>query len=64
MKTDPKTDMLWKTYLVYILTLVFGVAIIAKIIVAQTKDNKELLALAEKREYSVQVLEASRGNIF
>lgn len=63
MKTDPKTDMLWKTYLVYILSLVFGVAIIAKIVVAQTKDNKELLALAEKREYRVQVLEASRGNI-
>ena len=64
MKTDPKTDMLWKTYLVYILTLVFGVAIIVKIVIAQTKDNKELLALAEQREYRVRTLEASRGNIF
>lgn len=64
MKIDPKTDMLWKTYLVYILTLVFGVAIIVKIVIAQTKDNKELLALAEQREYRVRTLEASRGNIF
>ena len=44
---DPKTDTLWKTYLVYFLVLVFGIAIIA-----------------EQREYRVDTLEASRGNIF
>ena len=64
MKTDPKTDTLWKTYLVYILVLIFGIAIIAKIILVQTKDNKELEKLAEQREYRVDTLEASRGNIF
>ena len=64
MTTDPKTDTLWKTYLVYILVLIFGIAIIAKIILVQTKDNKELEKLAEKREYRVDTLEASRGNIF
>ena len=64
MKTDPRTDTLWKTYLVYILVLVFGIAIIAKIILVQTKDNKELVKLAEQREYRVDTLEASRGNIF
>lgn len=64
MKTDPKTDTLWKTYLVYFLVLIFGIAIIAKIIVVQTKDNKELEKLAEQREYRVETLEASRGNIF
>ena len=64
MTTDPKTDTLWKTYLVYVLVLIFGVAIIAKIILVQTKDNKELEKLAEKREYRVDTLEASRGNIF
>ena len=48
---DPKTDTLWKTYLVYFLVLIFGIAIIAKIIVVQTKDNKELVKLAEQREY-------------
>ena len=61
---DPKTDTLWKTYLVYFLVLIFGIAIIAKIIVVQTKDNKELVKLAEQREYRVDTLEASRGNIF
>ena len=64
MTTDPKTDTLWKTYLVYFLVLIFGIAIIAKIIVVQTKDNKELEKLAEQREYRVDTLEASRGNIF
>ncbi len=64
MKTEPKTDTLWKTYLVYILALAFGIAIIAKIILVMTKDSKELIALAEKREYRVRELEAARGNIF
>ena len=64
MKIDPKSDTLLKTYLVYIIVLIFSIAIIAKIIVVQTKDNSELLERAEKREYRVQTLEASRGNIF
>ena len=64
MTTDPKTDTLWKTYLVYFLVLIFGIAIIAKIILVQTKDNKEMVKLAEQREYRVDTLEASRGNIF
>ena len=64
MKIDSKTDTLWKTYLVYFLVLIFGIAIIAKIILVQTKDNKELVKLAEQREYRVDTLEASRGNIF
>ena len=63
MKIDPKTDTIWKTNLIYVLILVFGIAVIAKIIIVQTRDNKELLALAEKREYRVRTLEASRGNI-
>ena len=64
MKTDPRTDTLLKTYLVYVLVLLFGVAVIAKIIVMQTKDNSELLERAEEREYRMRTLEASRGNIF
>lgn len=64
MKLDPRTDTLWKTYLVYSLVLVFGIAIIVKIIMVQTRDSKELIELAEKREYRVRELEASRGNIF
>jgi cell division protein FtsI (penicillin-binding protein 3) len=64
MKIEPKTDTLWKTHLVYILVLLFGIAIIGKIVLMITKDNKEYQKLAEKREYRVRELEASRGNIF
>ncbi len=64
MKIDPKTDTLWKTYLVYFLVLLFGIAIVVKIVVVQAKDNEELEKLAEQREYRVETLEASRGNIF
>ena len=64
MNIEPKTDTLWKTHLVYMLVLLFGVAILVKIILVQTKDSKELVELAEKRELRVKELEASRGNIF
>lgn len=64
MNIEPKTDTLWKTHLVYMLVLLFGVALLAKIILVQTKDSKELVELAEKRELRVKELEASRGNIF
>jgi cell division protein FtsI (penicillin-binding protein 3) len=64
MTNDPKTDTLWKTYLVYFLVLLFGIAIIVKIILVQTKDSKVLQDLAEKQEYRMQTLEASRGNIY
>ena len=64
MKIEPKTDTLWKTHLVYILVLLFGLAIITKIVLMITKDSKEYQDLAEKTEYRVRTLEASRGNIF
>lgn len=64
MKHDPRTETLWKTYLLYFLILIFGIAIIAKIIIVQTKDSKELKELAKRREYRMDTLEASRGNIF
>lgn len=64
MSIDPKKDTLWRTYLVYFLVLAFGIAILVKIGIVMTKDSKELVELAEKREYRVRELEASRGNIF
>ena len=64
MKLDPRSDTLWRTYLCYFLILLVGVAIIVKIIVVQAKDSKELQDMAEKREYRVETLEASRGIIF
>lgn len=64
MKLDPRSDTLWRTYLCYFLILLVGIAIIVKIIVVQAKDSKELQDMAEKREYRVETLEASRGIIF
>ena len=64
MKLDPRSDTLWRTYLCYFLILLVGVAIIVKIIIVQAKDSKELQDMAEKREYRVETLEASRGIIF
>ena len=64
MKLDPRSDTLWRTYLCYFLILLVGIAIIVKIIIVQAKDSKELQDMAEKREYRVETLEASRGIIF
>lgn len=64
MKLEPKNDSLLKTYLVYFAVLLFGIAIVVKIALVMTRDSKELSALAEKREYRIRPLEASRGNIF
>ena len=64
MKLEPKNDSLLKTYLVYFGVLVFGIAILVKIVLVMTRDSKELSALAEEREYRIRPLEASRGNIF
>lgn len=63
MSSEPRTESLRKSYLMYAGVLLFAIAIIAKIIVVQTKDSKELVALAEKKEYRIRELEASRGNI-
>ena len=64
MNIDPRTDTLWKTYLVYFLVLLFGIALIVKIILVQTKDSEELKGLAQQKELRIKTLEASRGNIF
>lgn len=64
MKLDPPKTSLLRTYLVYFGVLVFGIAILVQIIVVMTRDSKEYAAMAEKREYRIKELEASRGNIF
>ncbi len=63
MKIDPKTDTLWKTHLIYLCVLLFGIVIVTKTVLLITTDNEEYRELAEKREYRLKVLEASRGNI-
>ena len=50
MKIDPKNDVLWRVYLLYILMVLFGIMVLIKIIVIQVRDKDELLLEAEKRE--------------
>jgi cell division protein FtsI (penicillin-binding protein 3) len=64
MKTDPKFDMLWKTYLVYFIVLVVGITVITKIILLQTKERAEYKDLAQKKEYHHEIMKANRGNIY
>jgi len=61
--TDIKKDILWRVYLMYFGMLVFGVAIIGKIIYIQVKEGDELKAKAQTQELKVFNLEANRGNI-
>lgn len=54
----------WRVLLVYVVMLVVGLAIIAKIIVIQTVDREELLESARKADIRVVKVPAVRGNIF
>ncbi len=61
--TDIKKDILWRVYLMYFGMLIFGMAIIGKIIYIQVKEGDELRAKAQTQELRVFDLEANRGNI-
>ena len=54
----------WRVLLIYVLMLVVGVAIVAKIIVIQTVDREELLEQARKADIRIVSVPAVRGNIF
>ena len=54
----------WRVLLLYMVMLVVGVAIIAKIIVIQTVDREELLESARKADIRIVKVPAVRGNIF
>ncbi len=60
----PRTDILWRVYLVYGIVLLSGLAILAKIIQIQLYEIDELLQKAEKNELQYVNLEANRGNIY
>lgn len=60
---EPKKDILWRVYLVYFGILVFGLAIIAKIVYIQLVEGPSLIAKAQTQELKVFDLEANRGNI-
>ncbi len=59
-----KRDILWRVYLLYFFVLLFGVAIVVKLIYIQYNLGDELIAKAEKQELRFFNLEANRGNIY
>jgi len=61
--TEQKKDILWRVYLVYFGILIFGIAIITKMILIQIVEGEKLKLKAQHQELTVANLEASRGNI-
>jgi len=60
---DINKDILWRVYLVYFGVLLFGLAIIGKIVYIQLKEGEELAEKAITQELQVFNIEANRGNI-
>ena len=61
---DPKTDVLRRVYGLYVLIVIFALAIIANILIIQIRDKEELEEYAEKNELKVREETAFRGNVF
>ena len=59
-----KKDILWRVFLVYLFMLVFGLAIIVKVIYIQVYEGSELLEKAEKQTLKFFNVESVRGNIY
>lgn len=58
-----RKDIIVRSYLVYLGILLFGLAIIGRVIYIQSFEGKELMARAEKQEMRWFDVEAIRGNI-
>jgi len=60
---DVRKDILWRVYLVYLVMLVFGAAIILKVLYTQTIERGSLLEKSKKQSLQFFDVEAVRGNI-
>lgn len=63
-KSDSKNDTLGRVYLMYVVMLLFGIAIVGRIIYIQVAEREELLEYAKKFGTRVIETEGIRGNIF
>ncbi len=63
-KNSPNSDMLWRVYLVYVLMLLFAVAVVVKIIYIQVAEREKLLEYAAKADTRIVEVPAVRGNVF
>ena len=60
---DIKKDILVRVYLVYLGVLLFGLFIIARVVMIQQFEKNEFLEMAKKQEIHLFEMEAIRGNI-
>ena len=60
---DIKKDILIRVYMVYFLVLLFGLFVIARVVMIQQFEKKQFLDMAKKQEIHLFELEAIRGNI-
>lgn len=58
-----KKDILIRVYLVYLAVLLFGLFIIARVVMIQQFEKKEFMEMAKKQEIHLFETEAIRGNI-
>ena len=63
-KTGPGSDSMVRTYIVFVLLFVFGIAVIIKAAHIQIFEGAELRLQAEKMEYRYFDVDAVRGNIY
>ncbi|MDL5048467.1 hypothetical protein QQ054_20865 [Oscillatoria amoena NRMC-F 0135] len=59
-----RRDILWRVYLAFLLTAIFGVWVIVYAVRIQFTEGPELRALAEELSISYETIEATRGNIY
>ena len=60
---DIKKDILIRVYLVYLLVLLFGLFIIARVVMIQQFEKKQFLEMAKRQEIHLFEIDAIRGNI-
>ncbi|MCX6305294.1 MAG: penicillin-binding protein [Bacteroidetes bacterium] len=58
-----KKDILIRVYLVYLAVLLFGLFILARVVMIQQFEKKEFMDMAKKQEIHLFEMEAIRGNI-
>jgi cell division protein FtsI (penicillin-binding protein 3) len=61
--TNKKSDILWRIYLVYFLTVAFGIVIIAKVVFIQFIDGEKWKELARNSTMRYVSIDAVRGDI-
>ena len=60
---DIRKDILWRVYLLYFVVLVFGLAIVGRVVYIQLTEGDALQMVSQEKEYKFFSLEANRGNI-